>query len=112
MALKAYGKRAIQAFVDEGKEFTHETIKGAKFARWDEVPLGRLADHWPPNYDEVWRAKPVSVIFSYKTPIAWRFDGEKDWTVPEIHYSVTTTNHQNVVRVAADNKGHYGSAKW
>lgn len=108
MGLKAYGKKAIQAFVDDGIEFDHETIKGKKYGRWDEVPLGRLSEKRPPNYDEHWSAHPVRVIFSYKTPIAWRFDGTaQDWTVPEIHYSVTTTHHQNVVRVAVDNKGFY-----
>lgn len=110
MALKGYGKSAIQNFVDNGTEFTHETIKGRKYHNWDQVPKGRLSNH-PDiiNYNDFWAKRPVHVIFSYQTPIAWKFDGEKDWFVPEIHHSVTTTNHQNVTRVATANPGFYKS---
>lgn len=38
------------------------------------------------------------VVWSYHTPIAWRLGEE--WTIPDIKYSLTTTGHQNLVRVA------------
>jgi hypothetical protein len=39
------------------------------------------------------------VIYSYATPIAWkRSDGA--WFMPDDSYSVTTSRHQGIVRVA------------
>jgi hypothetical protein len=39
------------------------------------------------------------VVYSYGTPIAWHIeDGE--WIIPDDKYSVTTSNHQGVVRRA------------
>lgn len=113
MALRAYGKHAIQKFVDDGTEFNHGSLKGKKFTSWYAVPKGRLDDHPDvANYNLHWSLKPVSVLYSYQTPIAWKFDGEKDWFIPEIYYSVTTTNHQNVARVATTNPGFYTGKGW
>lgn len=39
------------------------------------------------------------VVYSYSTPIAWHVPGE-GWVVPDEKYSVTTTIHQNKIRVA------------
>lgn len=36
------------------------------------------------------------VVYSYRTPIAWY--GRDKWTIPAVRYSVTTSNHQGVVR--------------
>lgn len=113
MALRAYGKHAIQKFVDDGTEFNHGSLKGKKYDNWDLVPKGRLSQHTDIiSYNHYWRIKPVTVLFSYQTPIAWKFDGEQDWDVPEIYYSVTTTNHQNVARMATTNPGYYTGKGW
>ena len=39
------------------------------------------------------------VVYSYATPIAWH-DKEAGWIIPDEHYSVTTTRHQNMIRTA------------
>ena len=39
------------------------------------------------------------VVYSYATPIAW-WTPSGGWFVPAVKYSVTTTNHQAVTRVA------------
>lgn len=36
------------------------------------------------------------VVYSFQTPIGWTT--EDGWFVPEITYSASTTNHQNVLR--------------
>lgn len=110
MALKQHGKTSIQRFVDNGTEFTTSSLRGARYESWYDVPKGRLSNHPDvANYNDFWTKRPVNVLFSYKTPIAWKFDGDgdRDWSVPEIHYSATTLNHQNVARVAIDNPGFY-----
>lgn len=69
----------------------------------ETVAMGKLPDEWRSNL----RAGDgsVYVVYSYQTPIAWTFgDG---WTVPPVKYSVTTTGHQNVIKVEIDHPGHY-----
>lgn len=72
--------------------------------------VGRL----PAEYVEIFRAaqdagRLVYVVYSYATPIAWveetMTDGER-WIIPEVKYSVTTTNHQGLARVAAARSGN------
>jgi hypothetical protein len=63
--------------------------------------LGRLPDEWR----AVWhndKDNTVYAIWSYLTPIAWRTyrNGRAVWIIPDVRYSVTTTKHQNKVRVA------------
>lgn len=60
---------------------------------------GRLPDAYVPccfNLDRY--ADDFYAVYSYTTPIAWFANGQ--WTVPEVHYSVTTSRHQNIVRKA------------
>lgn len=42
------------------------------------------------------------IIYSYATPIAWHVRGA-GWRVPDVTYSVTTSRHQSLVRVALAN---------
>lgn len=39
--------------------------------------------------------KPDYVIYSYQTPIAWHSNGT--WRMPNVRYSVTTTQHQWII---------------
>lgn len=45
------------------------------------------------------------IVYSYNTPIAWHSlkDG---WHIPDTSYSVTTSKHQNRVRVAMSFSGY------
>ena len=44
------------------------------------------------------------VVFSYETPIAWFKSCE--WFIPPVHYSVTTSKHQSVLRIYCDGFCH------
>lgn len=115
MALKGKGKRAVQAAVDTFRSFRHETLSArwvndVHLSEWGQLP----AVHMRALADEIDACGPVFVIFSYSTPIAWKPCRPliREWQVPDVRYSVTTTNHQNVVRVAVDSPGFYASARW
>lgn len=41
----------------------------------------------------------IYVVYSYGTPIGWHVDGQ-GWRVPDYKYSVTTSNHQGILRQA------------
>jgi len=43
------------------------------------------------------KAGTVYVVFSYETPIAWYSYATETWTIPNVKYSITTTQHQGRV---------------
>lgn len=78
------------------------TFRGATEAADGWYATGRL----PQEYRESFLAVlPLIdyVIYSYGTPIAWHTPTAAGWQVPDARYSVTTTQHQNRVRVAIEN---------
>ncbi len=85
MALKGKGKRAVQAAVDNLTPFDH----------------GKLSAR---------EVNGTFNIFSYRTPVAWF--GPDGWHVTDRWYSVTTSNHVNVIRTAVANPGFYTNARW
>ncbi len=109
MALKGKGKRAVQAAVDSFKPFNHGTLS----ARWlDRMEYGHMVPALGASLAaEIAVEGRAFVIFSYRTPIAWTIRNE-GWVVPDTRYSVTTTNHQTVVRTAVGNPGFYTDTRW
>lgn len=105
MGLKIDTKRAIQDAVDDQKPFVRGNLSG-QFVR-EGVTMGRL----PEEYVKIFRQQQELglvhfVIYSRLTPIAWvLYSGS--WIIPDVKYSVSTTNHQNVVRTAIDNFDYY-----
>lgn len=68
--------------------------------------LGMLPAEWQTEItDSVRRGTLDYVIMSYATPIAWH-DSQTGWTVPRVHYSVTTSRHAGRVRDAVT---YYGA---
>ena len=101
MALQSAGRDAIRKFIESGNPFTHGNLSGTR----NEVKgLGRLPSRWHwqlLNADlEVFNPNGVGfrVLYSYDTPIAWRFDNRpNEWIIPNVQYSPSTTNHQRTV---------------
>jgi hypothetical protein len=81
-----------QAMADR-REFRNRT--GSLWGQWfDDLPdtgPGVL----PVSYvDELKELAPVYVVYSYETPIAWATAGDELLTVPDVNYSLTTSQHQ------------------
>jgi hypothetical protein len=84
-------------------------------ASTSEIKASALTSRWEsPTFHEVgqlygeaarlWRETATAgvrrfVVYSYRTPIAWKNEGG-EWIVPAEKYSVTTSRHQSVVRRA------------
>lgn len=103
MALHKAGVKFIQSAVDNGTTGRH----GNPFSASSVDSLGKLPEPYRTQVYALRTSKEiVQAIFSYHTPIAIKLkDGS--WIVPDVKYSVTTTNHQNVCRVAIDNPGFW-----
>jgi hypothetical protein len=56
--------------------------------------LGKLPAEYHRSVDDA-----TYVVFSYRTPIAWR-NGDGSWSVPEVKYSATTSQQQSKIGVA------------
>jgi hypothetical protein len=78
--------------------FVVGTVRGGWFPSPDKVPMGRLADSAGAHgWGDLDPDKPVYVVYSYETPVAWRQAGGP-WVSPRIQWSVTTSHHQSLVR--------------
>lgn len=127
MAMRGYGKRSIShALSGEYSgaacllNFRCGNVKGKRVSDQWEVETGKLPQEWRDRMrKDMERAGCLYVVWSYKTPIAWctmphpsKADQRHEWTVPDVKYSPTTTNHQNVVRVEIEHPGFYRDTKW
>jgi len=111
MSLRAPGKRAIQAAVDDFTPFKGNSISGTKVSENGYVSYGRLPEPFRKALLHGTLNGSVDfVIYSYATPIAWHACG--GWIAPPVEYSKTTTQHQNVIKTAIANKDFYKDAKW
>jgi len=61
------------------------------------------------NADRLSADNPNYVVHSYGTPIAWH--GDNGWVVPDQKHSVTTSNHQGIVRRALGLNDHFKSGQ-
>lgn len=111
MALKAKGKQMIQRAADDCAPIIGHNSLAARFVQsrpyggWGMLPEDEAA-----ILERSLERGQVFVVWSYDTPIGWR--DHMGWRVPDVKYSVTTTNHQNVLSVAFANRGFYASARW
>lgn len=73
----------------------------ARTAQWDSEPRqGEMPDEtYAKLVSDVRKAATTYVVFSYQTPIAWVLD-DGSVVLPEIKYSVATSQHQAMVREA------------
>lgn len=79
----------MEDFTNSGGSFRGEAVNGSC------VWTGRLS---PKLAADLIAADADYIVYSYATPIAWH--GKDGWTIPDTKYSVTTSNHQNIVRMA------------
>ena len=63
---------------------------------------GQLPRAWADAYQQSYDADAlVYVVYSYQTPIAWVTRAGVA-VIPDVKYSVTTSSHQGIARVALD----------
>lgn len=76
-----------------GEEFALGGLSGVREpASWSRT-TGDLPAEWREKLDSA--SRPLYVVFSYATPIAW-VDADGAVTIPPVRYSLTTTGHQNL----------------
>ncbi len=99
MAMQTAGRNAVDANVSNRRDFQHGNVSGQTYTASGDVSTGQLPAEYRKMLAEAVGA--VYVVFSYRTPIAW-WSGDGGWTMPNVRYSVTTSNHQNLVMLAAN----------
>jgi hypothetical protein len=90
----------VQYAVQLRQEFTcNDSLRG--HISGDGWGSGRLPAQHIEAFKRASEAIDFYVVKSYGTPIAWFANGV--WTVPNVKYSPTTSNHQRVVREGINN---------
>jgi hypothetical protein len=80
-----------------GEWYAFPTGTGWMHPAW----AARFSDSWPDVRVDRWLTSRIHlyVVFSYATPIAW-FSPIDGWTVPDVWYSPSTHQHQQLVYAA------------
>lgn len=103
-----YGKKTlatIQHGIDTLTPFTVGNVAGRTD---DSRGYGRLSTDLAANMRMHAREGTLEyVLYSYGTPMAWKVRDMENWVLPGVKYSVSTSCHQGVFRVAIANPGFY-----
>jgi hypothetical protein len=92
-----YGRKNAGAIIHQIGDLRKFKIGNMK-ADWFPTPLAVPLGMLHPGYARELRSgvdMPVYVIFSYSTPIAWKYAGQQ-WCAPPVKYSITTSGHQSL----------------
>lgn len=100
---KRDGWLTLRDLIRSGEEFHNSTgsFRGIRRESLGSPSVGHL-----PEKDAAWFRQCDAmgiltyVVYSYQTPIAWRTDNA--WYIPDARYSVTTSQHQGLIRTAVD----------
>ncbi len=95
MALRS-GRVKVQSAIIARSDFRQASMRGEHHSSGDMANFGRLPEEHRTALKAI--TGPVFVVYSYGTPIGWHSDA--GWTIPRVSYSVTTLNHQTVMRSA------------
>lgn len=91
-----HGKKTLAAIASGARDlkpFKAGNISGTVIPRG----TGILPEEWRSKFMAC-QDRMAYVFYSYATPIAWLVAGESEWEVPDVKYSVSTTNHQSRVQ--------------
>lgn len=99
MAIQTANRRKIENAIADGTTFIVASMSGTATNGRGEM-RGRMTDEaWRLFDGDVRNGRVAYVVRSYNTVIGWRLlDGTG--VVPNANYSVTTSNHQGIARMA------------
>jgi hypothetical protein len=103
MAIHGKNRDKITEAIRARRDFRIANMSGTRIGSRYPVQGGEL-NHHPAERARldtgIDRGEITYVIYSFATPIGWVEDGAG--YVPDVRYTITTTHHQNVARVALD----------
>lgn len=101
MALHGQTPAKIEKHVDRHEPFKIGNVSAKRYETGDSIQYGQLPPFLASQLNGLSLDYTVYVVYSYQTPIGWtKISDQDDWFIPAVKYSVTTTNHQNVLRYA------------
>ena len=107
MAFAQKNRIAIARHINNRTPFTHQSMSGKWLTDSDINPYyGDLPPEYVAELRSLLSSSDVYVVFSYRTPIAYAASTPK-FTIPEVKYSVTTTHHQTIVKLADHYAANY-----
>jgi|SRR5262245_51175948 len=104
MAFKSASWTKVKKAVNNRASFTQGNMSGRWVDDVDDTCWGQLPQEHKDQLKADLIVCPRYVVFSYQTPIGWAesMTDKNKWTIPNVRYSVTTTQHQSVLAFAAN----------
>lgn len=90
----------IDYYVNRHESFRIGNVSAIRLNAGETPNTGILPDYLVDQLKGVVKDNDTYIVYSYRTPIGWvKLDGNDNWFIPDVKYSVSTTHHQNVLRV-------------
>jgi len=101
VGLKQHTRQRVEYLINRHEEFNQGNITAKRLEAGDSVSNGWMPADWFEMLRKDVRDNDVYAVYSYRTIIGWvKLDGNDDWVIPPLKYSVTTTHHQSVLKYA------------
>lgn len=106
MAFQQKNRIKVGKAIDSREEFQHAAMSG----KWlTERDITNYYGDLPPTYvkelNTLLATSDVYVVYSYRTPIAYA--ASKEFTIPDVKYSMTTMHHQSIVKLSKHYANNY-----
>lgn len=103
MATSFNTRQRIHKLVSRHEEFRIGNISAIRYNAGDSPSTGILPQHLTDQLKGALTDNDVYIVYSYATPIGWvRLDGNDNWFIPDVKYSVSTTHHQTLLKVITE----------
>lgn len=109
MGLRSNTKAIIADGMEHRKPFSRGNVTGRTVGQYFGS-FGRLPQEHRDAMRELLQHGQLYVVFSYQTPIAYGAEG-KDYIVPDVSYSPSTTQQQSAVRFIANTLNKYNTTE-
>jgi hypothetical protein len=97
MAFSQKNRIKVALAIHNREPFKHASMRGEWISQ-GQGWYGQLPQETVNTMRELLKDRDLYVIYSYATPIGYAWDREIH--IPDHRYSVTTTHHQSIVRLA------------
>lgn len=100
MAFQQHNRIKVGKAIHERKPFVHASMSGKWMSSYDFTwnSYGKLPQEDVSILRELLKDRDLYIVYSYRTPIAYAWD--RTMHVFDNTYSVTTNQHQSIVKLA------------
>lgn len=100
MGLAARTRQKIDNHIERRETFKYGNVSAIRYNAGETPQTGILPGFLRDQLKAVAKDNDLYIVYSYQTPIGWSVcDGNDNWFIPDVKYSVSTTHHQSLLKM-------------